>query len=491
MANGIKDSAIDVLSHSQLTRIHEASLQVLAETGIRTDSDMILTTFSEAGAEVDRDSKRIRIPSGLVEDSLRTAPAFITLFGRDPKNDIEVGGKKRYFGLGGSPTPQYRDFETGQIRTPTKKDVVQATVLGDALDSIDFVMSLAGAYDFPGEMHFLHEYDALLSNTTKPIVYSAPSSRYAARFLEMAAAAVGGLEQLKKRPIVTLFAESQSPLCLPRYAEGMVEFARMGAPILFSPSPMMGATSPVTLSGNIVVGNSETLAGICFSQMLQPGTPVIYGPHTPVMDVRTTRSTYAAVEQSLARAAVAQLARFYELPSWGTGAGTDSKYPDSQAGSEATMNIFTNALAGINLSQGVGTMAGGSYGCLAMAVICDEIIGMSKRFKAGIAVDDESLALDLIDKVGPGGHFLEQRHTATLFRRELYIPNLFDRQTESLWSQMGCKKIDEIAGAKVCEILENHKPQGLSVAARKEMDYILKQATTTRIASFQQEGMCP
>ena len=480
MTEGIKDRVMEVLTRAQLDRIHEASLKVLAERGLSTDSDLILKTFADAGAKVDRDSNRMRIPRGLVENSIRTAPALITLYGRDPANDIEVGGKSRHFGLGGSPTPRFRDFETGQIRTPTKSDVVRATVLGDALDNIDFIMSLAGAYDFAGEMHYLHEYDALLSNTTKPIVYSAPSSSLAVRFLEMAAAAAGGQEQLEKRPIVTLFAESQSPLCLPRYAEGMVEFARLGAPILFSPSPMMGATSPVTLSGNLVVGNSETLAGVCLAQILRPGTPVIYGPHTPVMDMRTTRSTYGAVEQALARAAVAQLARFYELPSWGTGAGTDSKYPDSQAGSEVTMNIFSNALAGINLSQGVGTMAGGSYGCLTMAVICDEVIGMSKRFTAGIAVDDESLALDLIDQVGPGGHFLEQRHTAALFRRELYIPKLFDRQTEALWSRMGSKTIDEVAGAKVGEILENHKPQGLSAAARKEMDYVLEQSGTAR-----------
>lgn len=482
MTKGIEGGVLDVLSEEQVNRIHEASLEVLEQTGISTDSDMILETFASAGAQVDRDSKRIRISPSLVEDSLHTAPATFTLYGRDPQNDIEVGGRKRYFGLGGSATPQFRDYQTGQIRIPVKNDVVQATVLGDALENIDFVMSLAGAYDCPAQMHYLHEYDALLNNTTKPIVYSAPSSRYAELFLEMAAAAVGGFESLKERPIVTLFAESQSPLSLPSYAEGMAAFARIGAPILFSPSPMMGATSPVTLSGNLVIGNSETLAGICFAQILNPGTPIIYGPHTPVMDVRTARSTYAAVEQSLARAAVAQLARFYKLPSWGTGAGTDSKYPDAQAGAEVTMNIFTNIQAGINLSQAVGTMASGSYGCLAMALICDEVIGMAKRFIEGITVDSESLAVDVIEEVGPGGHFLDHAHTATLFRKELYIPKLFDRQSESLWRQDGAKKIDETAAAKVSEILAQHKPQEIPETGRKEMNRILKEATAEMVS---------
>ena len=239
---------------------------------------------------------------------------------------------------------------------------------------------------------------------------------------------------------------------------------------------MMGATSPVTLSGNLVVGNSEALAGICLTQILRPGTPVIYGPHTPVMDMRTARSTYAAIEQSLARAAVAQLARFYQIPSWGTGGGTDAKSPDAQAGAEVAANILTNALAGINLSQGVGTMAGGSYGCLAMAVIGDELIAMAKRFVGGIRVDDESLAVDLIGAVGPGGHFLKQQHTARLFRDELHVPGLFDRQDPSLWAEAGARTTEQAAAERVRNLLATHTPTPLSGDARREIDDILEQA---------------
>lgn len=465
------------LSNGELCRIHETSLKVLEDVGITTDSDVILKIFSEAGASVDKAAKKIKIPRSFIEASLKTVPRSIVLYGRNPERDLLVEGKRVYFGLGGSPTPQFRDVETGKVRIPTKEDVIKATRLGDALPHISFVMSLAGAYDFPPEMHYLHEYDALLSNTSKPIIYSAPSARYAARFLEMAAAVLGGEAELRKRPIVTLFAESISPLCLSSYSEGMAEFAKVGAPILFSPSPMMGATSPVTLSGNLVIGNAETLAGICFSQILKPKTPVIYGPHTPVMDMRTTRSTYAGVEQAVARVAVAQLAQFYGLPSFGTGGGTDSKCPDSQAGVEVTMNIFLNAMAGMNLSQSVGTMAGGSYGCLEMALICDEIIGMAMRLLEGIVVDEESLALEVIGEVGPGGHFLNHLHTAEFFRREMFFPKLFDRQSEPVWSEAGGKKTDEVAQEKVHQILSEHRPEPILDSAKEEIIRILKEAS--------------
>ena len=464
------------LSDGEIGRIHETSLRVLAEVGITTDSDMILKAFSDAGAAIDRAERRIRISRSFVETSLKRAPRSIILHGRDSEKDLSVEGKRLFFGLGGSPTPQFRDLETGVVRTPTKQDVVHSTLLGDALEHIDFVMTLAGAYDCAPEMHYLQEYDALLRHTTKPIIYSAPDARNAARLLEMAAAAVGGVTALRERPIVTLFAESLSPLCLPSHCEGMANFARAGAPILFSPSPMMGATSPVTVAGNLVMGNAEALAGICFAQILRAGAPVIYGPHTPVMDMRTGRSTYAAVEQAVARCAVAQLAEFYGLPSFGTAGGTDSKCPDSQAGSEVTMNIFLNALAGINLSQGAGTMASGNYGCLKMAVICDEIIGMALRAVEGIAADNSSLAFDVIAEVGARGHFLDHPHTVGRFRREMYLPKLFDRRPEPVWSAAGGKRLDEVAREKAKEILASHKPRPIAESAGQALDRILEEA---------------
>ena len=464
------------LSLQGVSEIHESTLQVLRTIGLTTNSNLIFDTFKKAGFPVDSSEKKIRFPGSMVESALKTVPSSVTLFGRDPEKDLRVDAAAHYYGLGGSATPKFRETGSGRIRIPTKTDVIAATVLGDSLQNIDFVMSLAGAYDCPPEMHYLHEYEALLCNTGKPIIYSAPGRRYASQFLRMASAVVGGEEALKKRPIITLFAETLSPLCLPEYMEGIFEFAAMNAPVLISPSPIMGATSPVTLGGNVVIGNAETLAGVCLSQILKPGTPVIYGPHTPVMDMRTTKSTYAATEQAVARAAVSQMAQYYGIPSFGTGGGTDAKYPDAQAGAEVGMNIFMNAFSGLNLTQGIGTMASGSYGSLEMAFICNEIIGMAKRAAGGIALGEGNLAVETIKDVGPGGHFLDHPHTLEFFRRELYQPVFFDRQPDDLWAQAGEKRIDEVASERVLEILTDHNPTNVADSVKEELSKIIRRA---------------
>ncbi|MDP7741273.1 MAG: trimethylamine methyltransferase family protein [Lentisphaeria bacterium] len=476
MIKGPEGGQLTFLSENEVQRIHEAALKVLAETGISTDSELILDAFAGGSANVDRTERRIRIPRDLIDTALSQAPGSIVLHGRDPEKDILVEGRRLYFGLGGSPTPRYREPGTGRVREPTRKDVAQGAVVGDALENISFVMSLAGAYEATGDMHFLHEFEALVTHTTKPIVYCAPSRSSAAMLLEMAAAVAGGEAELRRRPPVTLFAESLSPLCLPSYCENMAEFAAIGAPILFSPSPMMGATSPVTLAGNLVIGHAETLAGLCFVQILNPGTPVIYGPHTPVMDMRTSRSTYAATEQTVARVGVVQLARFCGLPCFGTGGGTDSKCPDAQAGAEIAMNIFFNALAGLNLTQGVGTTGSGDYGCLENALIGNEIIGMALRAVAGVIVDEASLAVDLISEIGPQGDYLAEPHTAEFFRREMYMPGLFDRQSPRLWEEAGGIAADAAAADRVEQILAEHTPEPISEKVCQQLSDILGNA---------------
>lgn len=476
MIRGAQGGQLGFLSEDQVHRIHEGSLRVLAKTGIATDSPAIQDAFAGAGAHVARAEGRIRIPDDIVEAALKTAPATVVLHGRSPEKDILVEGRRLYFGLGGSPTPHYRESGTGRVRVPGREDVARGAVLGDALENIHFVMSLAGAYDCPAGAHFLYEYAALVANTVKPIVYCAPGRVQAARLLEMAAAVAGGESELRAGCPVTLFAESLSPLCLPRYCESMIEFAAIGAPILFAPSPMMGATSPVTLAGHLVVGHAEALAGVCFAQILRPGTPVIYGPHTPVLDMGTARSTYGASEQTVARAGVAQLGRFCGLPSWGTGGGTDSKCPDAQAGAEIAMSIFINVLAGLNLTQGIGTTAGGDYGCLENALIGHEIIGMALHAVKGITVDDESLALDLIDEIGPRGDYLSDPHTLAFFRREMYFPRLFDRRSPIAWEEAGRLATDAASAPEVERILSEHSPEPLSDPVRQSLADILKRS---------------
>mgnify|MGYP005851936987 CR=1 FL=1 len=477
MKEGLSGGLLNVLAEAECQRIHAASLDILANHGVLCDSPALLRLFADGGALVDEDTRLVRLPGDLVNWALRAAPKSFTLYARDPALDLALEQPRAYFGLGGSAVPYFWDFEKRALRDPVKADVVAATRLGHALPNVDFVMSLAAAGDAPERLHYLHEYHAILGNTTKPVIYSAPSRRYAAAFLEMAAAASGGEGELRARPSVMLFTQPVSPLQIGPYNEGMIDFAALGVPILFSPGAMMGATSPATIAGSLVQGNAENLAGIALSQLLRPGTPIVYGPHTPVMDMATTRCTYAGTEQALGRAAMARLARFYGLPSFNTGAGCDAWEVDAQAAAEATMGIFLNALSGLTLTQTMGTMASGTFGSLEMLVVCDEVVAMARRVLRGVAVSEDSLAVDVIKEVGPGGHYLDHEHTVRAFRREFFFPGLFARSSLAAWQEEGGEgRLLRRAHARVVDTLER-RATPVPLAAQRDLDACLRRLT--------------
>jgi trimethylamine--corrinoid protein Co-methyltransferase len=470
MKQGLQGGQLSFLAPIDIDRIHDGALRLLEECGIRCISDVLRKTFAGGGAEVDHARQMVKFPRHLMEWALRSAPKSFILPGRDPAFDLLIEQQRVYYGMGGSPVPFFWDWQEQILRSAVEADMVSCTRVGHALGNVDFIMSLAAAGDAPQELHYLYEYNAVLRNSTKPIIYSAPSRRYAAMFLEMAAAASGGESEFRRRPSVMLFSQPTSPLEIGSYNEGMIEFAAWGAPILFSPGIMLGATGPATLAGALVQGNAENLAGLVLSQLLKPGTPVVYGVHTPVLDMRTMRCTYAGTEQSLGRAAMAQLARYYGLPSFNTGGGCDSKAVDAQAGAEATMGIFLNALSGLTLTQTMGTMAGGTFGSLEMLIICDEIVAMAKRILGGVDTSNEKLAVDVIKGVGPGGHFLDLEHTLRHFRQEFFFPRLFDRRGIPEWEADGAKGIDEVARSRVKEILAAPAPKILSPSADRALE---------------------
>jgi trimethylamine--corrinoid protein Co-methyltransferase len=453
MKLGPKGGVLNPLSASEVGRIHEASLHILEECGLRCLSPSLLQVFSQGGAQVNGKTQMVRIRREVVARALELAPQSFVFHGRDPAYDLRLEQPRVYFGLGGSAVPLFLDHETGELRPSRMADMVTVTRVGQALSQVDFVMSLASACEVPEQLHYLYEYHAILSNTVKPVIYSAPSRPDAAMFLQMAAAACGGEAALRARPSVMLFTQPVSPLEIGDYNEGMFEFAAWGVPILYSPAPMLGASGPATLAGALAQGNAENLAGVVLSQLIRPGTPIVYGVHTPVLDMKTARCTYAGTEQALARSAMAQLARSYGLPVFCTGAGCDAKAVDAQAAAEATMGIFLNALSGLTLTQTMGTMGSGTFGSLEMLVICDEIVAMANRVIAGVEVSEETLAVDTIGEVGPGGHFLDHEHTLRHFRREFFFPRLFDREGIEAWRDAGSPRVEEVARARLRQIL--------------------------------------
>jgi len=477
VVRGPKCKALRLLSKDEVEAIHAASLEVLEHVGMHSDSHKILEIFREIGAEVDFRKKRIKIPQHLVEEALKKTPKRFIFCGRNPKNDILLENGRVYFGMGGTPVPYVRDLETGEFRTSTKKDFQNATKLGDALPNMSFLMGIAGAFDMPKGTEFIHEWEALFTNTSKPIIYSAPSGEYARWVIRMASAIVGGLEELKKRPIMSIYSETASPLSFTDINDNMIECAKAGIPVTLGPAPIMGASAPATLAGATVVGNAESLAALTLIQAVNPHSPIIYAAWAVVMDPRSGAVVYGAPEHSLTFGVInGQIAEYYNLPSFGLGGATDSKVPDAQAGAEIALSLLMNALAGVNLIHDCGYLASGRAGSMEMAVICDEVAGYVLRMIRRIEVNDETLAVDVIKAVGPREHFFTQKHTFKYIEREIYLPKIFDRKALEIWIREGMKDVATIAREKAKKILEEHEPDPLPKDVRETLSRIVKEA---------------
>jgi len=478
MLGGVLRGKLSFLSNDELQRIHEATLEVLENVGIKCFSDKILMTFTDNGAEVDLKSKIVRIPRDMVKEALKKAPKRFVLCGRNPKYDIVIDNGRIYFGMGGTPTPYFLDIDTGEFRRPTTKDFADVTRLGDALPNLSFLMTIAGAFDVPYEMEYLYEYELLFNNTEKPVVYPAPGAEIARYALEMAATVVGGKEELRKRPILCLYAEPPPPLMMADTDENIIEYAKLGVPIALGPTAMAGSTGPVTLAGAAVISNAQSLAGITLTQLINPGSPVLYACWVAATDPRTGRHAYGSPEFAFSTSVInSQMARYYGLPTFGFAGCPDSNFPDAQAGAEAMMMTLMNALSGVNLMHDCGYIAGGDAGSMEMAVICDEICGMVLRIARGMEVNDETLALEVIREVGPGGHFLSHKHTLKFLEKgEIYIPKLFCRLPRDTWIKAGRKKVHEVARERAKQILREHYPEPLSADVRQKLTEIVKQA---------------
>jgi trimethylamine--corrinoid protein Co-methyltransferase len=477
---GIRGGVFRPLSHSDVEAIHGASLEILEQVGLQVKSKAILEIFKKGGSDVVEEKNRVRIPEHVVKDALSKVPRKVILGGRTEENDLVLEDGRAFFGLGGTPTPYTLDIERGDFRPSTSDDVVKATILGDALPNISFVMSLGGASDAPHETAWLHEASLMLKNTEKPIVYAAAGTEGARYLLAMGAAVVGGFGNLARRPIVTLFSEPITPLVIPSINEAVIEFAKARVPVAYAPGPMPGASTPITLAGEHAVCNAECLAGVVLAQLVSPGAPVLYGIHTSVLDMRTGSVCYGAPEWGLGWLIVGQLAEYYGIPTFGSGGATDSKCPDAQAGAEAFMNAFLNTVAGINLIHNCGTIAHGSSGSLEMGVICDEIISYIQRLFMETEISDETLAVDLIRRIGPAGNFMAEKHTRThLQRGEILHPKLFNRQAIADWKAKGQLSTRDEAREKVKAILQEHKTPALPNQVLQQIDEILRQASQT------------
>ncbi len=474
---------LKIISEDDVEKLYRASLGLMMDPGFFSESDLFLDIFSKSGAKVDRSTRTIRIPEEMVDWAIQSAPKSFVLHGRnDPARDMQLELGNTYYGMGGTSEPLFWDHELRRSRQPTKQDMINSTRLGHALPNIDFVQTLCMSGDMPTGHTFFHDFDAIFRNTTKPTVLNVLERPFTQSLLEMAAAASGGEDMLRQKPSVLGMVTPISPFKIAVMNEGIIDCINAGVPIMYSPGPLMGASSPATVAGTVVLTNAEVLFGVVLTQLIKQGSPIILKPDTDVFDMRTTQVTYGSPEQDLGKVAMVQLANRYGLPIYGLGAGVEGKIPDAEAAAEAMETLMMVSLAGMTMCQSLGTLAFGMYGSSEMVVICDEMVHMIKRIREGFKVNDDTLALDVIRKVGFGGDFLKTDHTVRHFRKEMFFPALFQRQTSGDWVKAGSKNIEQVAHEKVLSILEKAGPVELYPGADAELERALKKAMDTHPA---------
>jgi trimethylamine---corrinoid protein Co-methyltransferase len=473
MLNGCE---IRILSEEDIERIHLSALSILWRIGIEVREDQAFQLLKKAGCPTN--GLRVRIPAHLVEEAIRLAPETFTLYGRDPNLKFTLEGRRVFYEpmIG---RLNILDSNTGERRRTTLQDVCNLVRVADALEHYTLLHSgaiMPHIEGVPDEVAHVHGYYASVKNSSKVIKGVVRGKQRARDCIRMAALIAGGDEQLRIRPNMFTTCNVISPLQFaPEQTEGLIEYARMGLPVDIASEPQSGATSPATLAGTLAQQTAEILGMIVVAQLVNPGAPVLMGTVAAAMDMRNGAIALGGVEAAMMNVAHAQMAQFYGIPSRGTGSNTESKSLDMQAGIEKTLTLMLPALAGINMIFYPGTMDHALTVSLESLVIDHEICGFIHRLLQGITTDDKSIGIDVMEKVGPGGHFLSQPHTLASFRAEHFIPGLFDRDSHETWIQKGRPGMLDSAKQKVAKILAEHQPLPLDSAVGKELLAVIKE----------------
>ena len=429
---------IKILSDDQIEQIHLSALSILWRTGVEVREDQAFEFLKKAGCPTN--GKTVRIPPHLVEEAIRLAPKTFTLHGRDPNFKVTVEGRRVYYEpmIG---RLNILDLETGARRRTTLEDVGKLVRVADALEHYTLLHSgaiMPHIEGVPDEVSHAHGYLTSVRNSSKVIKGVVRGKQKARDCIRMASVIAGGEEALKRKPNVFTTCNVISPLeYMVEQTEGLIEYARMGLPVDIASEPQLGATSPVTLAGTIAQQTAEILGMNVVAQLVHPGTPVLMGTVAAAMDLHNGTIALGGVEAAMLNVAHAQMAQFYQIPSRGTGSNTESKIFDMQAGYEKAITLLLPALAGINQIFYPGTMDHALTVSLESLVTDHEICDMIARILNGISVTDETLAVDIIDKVGPGGHFLNQKHTMKYLKQEHFLPKLSDRDSYDVWTEKG------------------------------------------------------
>lgn len=458
-----------LLSEKQIEELHFATLQILERTGVTFECQEAIELLGDAGADVSNPN-RVKIPSYLVEQALRTAPKTITLYTREGEPAIVLNGLTWHFG-GMTALNEYLDPYSKQQRQTHLEDIGVMTRVLDALPNIEWVYNASDHSTVPGPIADLLGFLQAILNTSKPVACQILEVPNLTEMLEVCALIAGGEKELQSRPFFIGTCMSVSPLVQGKDAlEKSLICAEKGIPNVVYSMPMAGTTAPATWPAVLVLANAEFLSQLVVIQLKKPGAPVIYGAQPGIMDMRTTIYAYGAPEAHFFDAALTELSHYYKLPMFGTAGQTDADVIDAQASAEATYQILMAALSGADFIHGLGEMGAGRMISPEYAVLGDEIINMVKVAMGGIEINEETLPLDLIERIGPRGTYISEKHTLKHFRK-FWAPTIFDR---SVVKDEKTKRCADLLNERTLEILKKHQPKPLPEEVLKELKKIEK-----------------
>ncbi len=444
------------LGRQECERIHAASLEILDRVGIDVHDADARDILRRGGARVD--GIRVRLSETMVQRGLNTAPRHMRLCDRSGRVAMRPGGYRSYFG-GGSDCLYVLDHRTGTRRKALLQDVIDATIVQDALPEIDFVMSMFLPADVDGRIYDRYQMEVMLNHTTKPIIFVTPDLAGCMAAVEMCEIVAGSRDAFRERPFAACYINLTSGLIANAEAlQKCIYMAERGLPQMYIPLNAGGVNSPVTTAGCMATMNAGTLLGIVLTQLVREGAPVaVPGWNGGPYNLQTMVGNYVLAEE---QGVATSMGRFYDLPVFGLGGATDSKVLDQQCGIEVTVSLMTALLHGANIVHDVGFMDSGMQGSLALMVIADDLLGFLRAATTGVPVEDETLALEVVEELGPTGSYLEHPHTLRHFR-EAYYSRLADKNVHAVWASHGATSMEARAARRVDAILAEHRPPSL------------------------------
>lgn len=466
---------VELLSPEQIERLHDASMHILEEIGIDFLDEETLDLWQAAGARVDRQSQHVCFDRELITSLVAKAPAEFTLTARNPAHSIQVGGNHINFATVGA-APYYSDLETGR-RPGTLADFRRMVKLAQVCTPIHMVEGLlVEPQDVPVPLRHLEKWISQLTLSDKTHTTAAHGREVATDYVNMAAIVFGGLEAIQSRPVFASNVNANSPLRFDQRMLGaLIVYSRHSQPAIITPFILAGAMSPITMAAAIAQQNAEALAGIALTQLVNPGCPVIYGGFTTNIDMQSGSPAFGTPEGAQALLCGAQLARHYGLPYRGSGGLNNSKLPDAQAAYETQMSLWPAVLAHANIIlHSAGWLEAGLVCSLEKFILDVEGLAMMHHFLAGLDISDETLALDSIAEVGPGGHHFGTAHTLARYRDAFYIPLVSDRQNYESWQENGALDAAQRAHRLAKQLLNSYERPPLDPAINEALQsYVL------------------